>query len=63
MYCGGCLTEYRVRVGIELHLESLLLELGVLSPVSDSGEDFPEEESEQTDTDDTAGNTCVTVFV
>ena len=63
MYGGCCLSEYRVRVGIELHLESLLLELGVLSPVGDGGEDFPEEDGEEPNTDDTAGNTCVTVFV
>ena len=57
LYCGCRLSEYRVGVGIELHVPPLLLEPGELPPVGDSGEDFPEEESEQTDTDDTAGNT------
>ena len=57
MYGGCCLSEYRVRVCIELHLESLLLELCVLPPVRDGGEDFPEENCEETNTDDTAGDT------
>ena len=57
MYGGCCLSEYRVGVCIELHLESLLLELGVLPPVGDGGEDFPEENCEETNTDDTAGDT------
>ena len=57
MYGGCCLSEYRVRVCIELHLESLLLELGVLPPVGDGCEDFPEENCEETNTDDTAGDT------
>ena len=54
---------YRIGVGIEFHLESFLLKPGILPPVSDGGEDLPEEESEEPHTDDTAGNTCVTVFV
>ena len=57
MYGGCCLSEYRVGVRIELHLESLLLELGVLPPVGDGSEDFPEENCEETNTDDTAGDT------
>ena len=57
MYGGCCLSEYGVGVCIELHLESLLLELGVLPPVGDGCEDFPEQNCQESNADDTSGDT------